>query len=89
MKNNNQSNWRVRFDERYDQYNPDNDTGVGIPTWNGADYQDLKDWFASELLRIREACEKMKKNPPNFIYQEHEDGYIEAITDILKVLDNQ
>lgn len=49
-----QPTWVIEFDRRYDQYNPKNDTGQQIPTWNGADYNDIKS-FISALLRQADA----------------------------------
>lgn len=47
---------RERFEERYYMYNPKNATDDRIPTWNGADFEDMFAFLHSEI----EAAEKAK-----------------------------
>lgn len=39
----------AEFDKRYDHLNPIHDDGKIIPTWNGEDYNDIKQ-FISDLI---------------------------------------
>ena len=41
--------WEKEFDKEFDQYNPINDTGVGMPVWSGTDYKSIKDFIRSQI----------------------------------------
>ena len=43
------------FEEEFDHYNPKNDTGKGIPSWCGADYEAIKSHLLSSLLSLLSA----------------------------------
>ena len=52
--------WEEEFDERFDHYNPKNDAGTHIPTWNSADYAEFKSFLRhvaeSEYKRGVQEC---------------------------------
>lgn len=37
------------WDEQWSNYNPVNDTGVGVPPWSGGDYEQMKDFLSQAL----------------------------------------
>jgi hypothetical protein len=76
---NSDTSWEKEFDKRYDHYNPENDTGRGIPPWNGADYEDIKT-FISRLIE-----EARAKN-----YElGYRDGGNNVFADFVPALDNE
>lgn len=49
------------WDEQWSNYNPVNDTGVGVPPWSGGDYEQMKDFISQALHEtIKARCEKLR-----------------------------
>lgn len=40
------------WDEQWSNYNPVNDTGVGVPPWSGGDYEQMKDFISQALDQV-------------------------------------
>ena len=51
-----------KFEREFDHYNPKNDTGIGVPTWSGSDFNAIKSHLHQSQLNIVEWVREWAKD---------------------------
>lgn len=42
--------WKEEFERQFDHYNPIHDNGRDIPTWNGADFENIQHFISTQII---------------------------------------